>query len=77
MHGAQHHLYTYLGTTWSQPTPRFETAYVHALTKQYVENHWAITWDARPNDKGLIEPVFMEQLLALKDLSRHPPPAGM
>jgi hypothetical protein len=70
MHGSQHHIYTYLGTSWSKPTPRFETAYVEALTAQYVTNRWAITWDVRPNDKGLIEPQFMEQLRALKHLSK-------
>lgn len=70
MHGSQHHIYTYLGTTWSHPTPRFNASYIAALTAQYVSNQWAITWDVRPTDKGLIEPQFMEQLRALKHLSK-------
>lgn len=68
VHGTQLHILSYLGPYWKASPPRFPDELVLAYTR-YVNSHQGvITWDAPPEDNGLIPEPFFRQLAVLKDV---------
>jgi len=64
--GAQYHVLSYLGSSWSAGPPRFADAFVVGYTMDVNAKGGVVTWDMPVAEKGLIPPPFLDQLVALK-----------
>ena len=60
--GAQWHMLSYLGKSWSAPPPRFTDAEVVKITTRIVEEGGVVTWDTPHEADGLIPEPFLRQL---------------
>ena len=60
--GAQFHMLSFLGGTWSRGPARFSDGEVLEITKRLVESGGAVTWDVPHDERGLIIEPFLGQL---------------
>ena len=62
--GAQFHMLSFLGKTWSAGPARFSEEQVATITKKLVESGGAVTWDVPHDENGLIPEEFLTRLRA-------------
>lgn len=63
--GAQYHVLSYLGETWSSGQPRFGDEFVCGYTRHVTDKEGVVTWDVPVDPGGTIMPPFIKQLTAL------------
>jgi hypothetical protein len=65
MDGAQIQFLSYLGSTWGQGAPRFQTDQAIAFSQKIAEVGGAVTWDTPAQRNGTFAPEFLAQLKAI------------
>jgi hypothetical protein len=68
--GAQLHFLSYLGATWGQGAPRFNTQRAIGFSLKIAESGAAITWDTPSQKNGTFAPEFVAQLKAIGEAMR-------
>ena len=68
--GAQYHILTYLGSTWTKDDIRFTDDLVIGYTNSINSRYGVITWETGVTTSGLIAPNSFRQLKALKKATR-------
>jgi hypothetical protein len=68
---AQYHMLSFLGPTWCQKPPRFNTDQVVAFTRAITDKEGAVTWDVPPAGvNGHIPDDFLAQLKAIGESAK-------
>ena len=68
--GAQYHILTFMGPYWGRGVPRFPDELVVGYTRHINAQGGVISWDLPTSRVGLIPGPFMEQLRALREVTR-------
>ena len=63
--GAQFHMLSFLGSSWSRGEPRFAAAHAAQTTARIVQPGGVVTWDVPHDPTGRISDSFMRQLAAI------------
>jgi hypothetical protein len=68
--GVQIQMLSFLGETWGMGAPRFSKDEVIGYSRKVWEAGGAVTWDAPLELNGKISQPFLDQLAALKTVSK-------
>jgi alpha-L-fucosidase len=63
--GAQLHILSFLGEKWGMGLPRFSTDQVIGWSRSVTKKGGAFTWDVPVDSNGLMQQVFIDQLIQL------------